>query len=119
MYGDEQLRVTGILLHLAAQAADQHVYGAIARAVAPVAGEAQDRSGSALSPGVGDKGHQHFVLCLGQAHRHPVTAELATGDVEAPGAEARTASSATAGSLGWAAARDAPQQVLDPHQQFS
>ncbi len=118
MHGDKQLGIPGILLHLAPQAADQHVYGAIARAITAVAGEGQDPLPAQHPPGIGDKGHQHLIFRLGQAHRHPVTAKLATGNIEAPGAEAhRIVGHRRLTRLG-CGQRDSPQQVLDPHQQF-
>ncbi|MNC14858.1 hypothetical protein D3C75_626500 [compost metagenome] len=67
---------------------------------------------------MGDEGHQHLVFGLGQAYRHPVLAELAAGNIEAPGAEIDSVVEGFGDPGGSRRQRDPPQQVLDPHQQL-
>ena len=61
MDGDKQLGIPGICFHLAAQPPDQHVDGAIARAIATVADEGQDPLPAQHPPGMGDKVSLNFI----------------------------------------------------------
>lgn len=105
MDGDKQLGISRIRFHLAAQPPGSTRRWCDRWAIAAMADEGEDPLPTERPPGMGDKGHQHFIFGLGQAHRHSVLAELTTGMSKRQGPK-RTASSATAGSLGAAAASE-------------